>query len=214
MTIMNHDLAIPRGRRIGGFTLTELLVVIAIIAILGAMIAAGLNKAIKTARNTKCRHNLKQLHGQGLAMSGRSRGYFAHLRMLAESQVDVTNFWSLMTTTHHTAFSHFHTGEGWDGHSGAPWPHSGVVWTSFITELPQQTVRCPYDQRPITTYDTLISYVDGVESMTDSRAFRTLSYTGGNIQTVLYVDRAPLPDYQHPEQVRFAVYLDGHVGEL
>ena len=214
MIFLRHSFWGLRSRRASGFTLIELLVVIAIIGILASMIIAGLSKAIKTARNTKCRHNLHQLHSQGIAMSARTRGYFPHLGMLEQSFSDVVIFWEEMTTTHSTAFYYFRDGENHSGDGMASGDHAGVVWTSFVAELPSDTLRCPYDKRPITGPAELISYVDRFPDIYHSAAFQTVSYTGGNTTIVLYQDDLPQTDYRHPDDKVFAVFLDGHVGDL
>ncbi|MDA0323158.1 MAG: prepilin-type N-terminal cleavage/methylation domain-containing protein [Verrucomicrobia bacterium] len=213
MTFLRHSFWRLRSRRASGFTLVELLVVIAIIAILASLIIAGLSKAIKTARNTKCVHNLHQLHSQGLAMAARTRGYFPHLGMIAQSYDNIDAFWLGMTTTHSKAFSYFKDGELHSGDGKASGDQAGVIWTAMVTELPDSTLRCPYDDSPVTSKGDLISYVDRVSLLTDSNAFQSISMTGGNTEVVLYLDDDP-SEYNHPKDVRFAVFLDGHVGKF
>ncbi len=60
-----HPLArfIPRGRRLGAFTLVELLVVIAIIAVLAAIAIPALGGMAEKGNSVKCVNNLRQIGG-------------------------------------------------------------------------------------------------------------------------------------------------------
>lgn len=57
----NKASALRTASRSQGFTLTELLVVIAIVAVLAALISAGVSRARASAQSSRCVNNLRQL---------------------------------------------------------------------------------------------------------------------------------------------------------
>ena len=80
-------------------------------------------------------------------------------------------------------------------------------WHRVFFEFAEENRVCPFDERGTNEY-LRFSYTDG-----STNSFRRLSYSTVASETALYVD-AHDHEYEHADESRHVVYLDGRVGEL